>query len=80
MKSEIQNTEPTKPEIKYPCLMQAIPSKLVIMFSDVQTGMVMNKGLSCWKVGHYATNWVNATDIDSWKPLPPDTKVILSNS
>ena len=61
---EIQNSE-----IKYPILMKSNFTELVVLFTDICSGMVMIDASRNYKFGYTYTEWTPATDAEVWHPI-----------
>ena len=62
-----------KKEIEFPCLMRSNGGLIVLMYREgVGTVLVGN---DTWDLGEYSDSW----DTDSFTPLDPSEKVILTN-
>lgn len=71
-----EHAEPTKKEIKYPCLMRYKSFGKIVLFTDNQTGCLIVQGQSVWTIGVEKT----FLDVNHYEPLPEDEEVVLSNS
>lgn len=56
MKVQVKEKEPNK-EIKYPCLMKAESTKMIVLFLDEKKGTVVSRGGGLYELGDYLTNW-----------------------
>ena len=55
-------------EIKYPILMKSNFTELVVLFTDICSGMVMIDASRSYKFGYTYTEWTPATDAEVWHP------------
>ena len=83
MKVTIQSiTPPTKKELTYPILMEAIFSKgdnrkLVVRFTGPTSGIVLYDTTALYTTFKHSENWVNAANKHEWKRF--ENKLILEN-
>jgi hypothetical protein len=73
---KITITEPNKDiELKYPLFARSRDNKsVVVLFTDVCTGIVVSQNDDVYKLGYYSTNWQH---IDCWEILPSGTEIKL---
>ena len=50
---------------------------LIVLFTDNQTGTVVDGGASKQTIGYYNNNWISVTD-DHWTILPKGSTVTLT--
>ena len=55
MKSVVVETR-VKRELDYPCLMKAKSNGFIVLFTNVNTGVIID-GKNIWSIGHYSKNW-----------------------
>lgn len=78
MKSNLIVSKPTAEVLKFPLLAKATNSDYVVLFTSIDTGMVVCSGdRGIYGTGHYADSWTNVTDKESWIILPVGTKIEL---
>lgn len=75
MKSTHNKAEQVQKEIKYPCLMVANETGVIVLFESPKCGMVVSSTPRSQSVSHYSKVW----DMSYFTPLPPTESVTLSN-
>lgn len=74
MKSILKENE--KPEWKYPVIMKRVDGSLVVLFTSVSDGTVLNPD-DRNGIGSYSDSWIDCTDADVWEKL--DGTITLQN-
>lgn len=77
MKTELKIPE-SKGELKFPLLATACVDMHTVLFSDSNTGTVVNPGRSTYCVGAHRKDWVDPITADVWTIHPPGTQLIIT--
>lgn len=75
--------------MKFPILMSYIAcgddllpveERLIILFLDKTTGVVVQPDGFCREIGEWSNRWVNCDDSGHWEMVRPDHKIELDNN
>lgn len=67
MNSIIDDTPPTLPEIKFPCLMESLDNGRIVLFIDAYQGTIVHPGKLGINLGLSQSDWIAAHDDTTWK-------------
>ena len=66
MKATLNITQQEDKAVTFPALYKDVDSSLVVLFTSIEVGTVVNAGLD-YEVGHYDDEWEDCTDTGIWE-------------
>jgi hypothetical protein len=78
MKIEFKNNDIQVETIKFPLLARLKKHGNVVLFTNMNSGLVLSDEDGTWEVGKFSTDWLNVTDSEYWEILPKNYKVIFT--